>query len=41
MQKSGHVVLQGVNCIHNDKISSNGFERSHLGTQCKNQVTWS
>ena len=35
MQKSGHVVLKGVNCIHNDKISSNGPERSQLGTQCQ------
>ena len=38
MQKSGHMVLKGVNWVHNDTIKSNGFERSQLGTQCKNQV---
>ena len=29
------MVLKGVNWVHNDKISSNGLERSNLGTQCK------
>ena len=33
MQKSGHIVLKGVNWVHNDKIRSNGLERSQLGTQ--------
>ena len=33
MQKSGHMVLKGVNCAYNGKIRSNGLERSHLGTQ--------
>ena len=32
MQKSGDMVLKGVNWVHNDKISSNGLERSQLGT---------
>ena len=32
MQKSGHMVLKGVNWVHNDKMS-NGLERSQLGTQ--------
>ena len=27
--------MKAVNCVHNDKIWSNGFERSNLGTQCK------
>ena len=36
MQKSGHMVLKGVNYVYNGKIRSNGLERSHLGTQCKN-----
>ena len=35
MQDSGHMVLKGVNWVHNDKISSNGLERSQLDTQCK------
>ena len=35
------MVLKGVNRVHNDKIRSNGLERSQLGTQCKNQVIWS
>ena len=38
MQKSGHMVLKGVNRVHNDKIGSNGLERSQLGTQYKNKV---
>ena len=33
MQKSGHIVLKGVIWVHNTKISSNGLERSQLGTQ--------
>ena len=39
MIKLGQMVLKGVNYVHNDKIRSNGLERSQLGTQCKNQ--WS
>ena len=35
------MVLKGVNRVHNDKIGSNGLERSQLGTQCKNKVIWS
>ena len=35
------MVLKGVNRVHNDKIESNGLERSQLGTQWKNQVIWS
>ena len=35
------MVLKGVNRVHNDKIGSNGLERSQLGTQYKNQVIWS
>ena len=41
IQKSGHMVLKGVNWVHNDKIKSNGVEKSNLGTQYKNQVIWS
>ena len=41
IQKSGHMVLQGINWVNNDKIRSYGLERSQLGTQCKNQVIWS
>ena len=33
MQKSGHMVLKGVNCVHNGKIKSNGLEMSQLVTQ--------
>ena len=33
MIKSGQMVLKGVNRVHNDKIGSNGLERSQLGTQ--------
>ena len=32
MQKSGQMVLKGVNWVHNDKIRSNGLERSQMGT---------
>ena len=28
-----HMVLKKVNWVHNDKIGSNGLERSQLGTQ--------
>ena len=41
MQKSVHIILKGVNWVHNDNIRSNGLERSQLGTQHKNQVIWS
>ena len=41
MQKSHHMVLKGVNRVHNDKIRSKGLERTNLGTQYKNQVIWS
>ena len=37
MIKLGQMVLKGVNWVHNDKIRSNGLERSQLDTQCKNQ----
>ena len=33
MQKSGQMVLKVVNWVHNNKIKSNGLERSQLGTQ--------
>ena len=33
MTRLGQMVLKGVNCVHNDKICSNGLERSQLGTQ--------
>ena len=33
MEKSGHMVLKGVNWVHNNKISSNGLERSRQGIQ--------
>ena len=29
------MVLKGVSWVHNDKIRSNGLERSQLGTQLK------
>ena len=32
MIKLGQMVLKGVNWVHNDKIGSNGLERSQLGT---------
>ena len=41
MQKSDHMVLKGVNRVHNDKTGANGLERSQLDTQCKKQVIWS
>ena len=33
MIKLGHMVLKGVNWVHNDKTGSYGIERSQLGTQ--------
>ena len=33
--KLGQMVLKGVNWVHNDKIRSNGLERSSLCTQCQ------
>ena len=33
MTKLDQMVLKGDNWVHNDKIRSNGFERSQLGTQ--------
>ena len=33
MQKSGHMVVKGVNWVHNDKNRLNGLERSQLGTK--------
>ena len=41
MVKSAHMVLKGVDWIHNGKIRSNGLERSQLGTQSKYPVKWS
>ena len=41
MIKLGQMVLKEINWVHNDKIRSNGDERSKLGTQCKNQLIWS
>ena len=38
MLKSGHMVLKGVNWVHNAKLRSYGLERSQLGTQYKIQV---
>ena len=37
IQNSGHMVLKGVNWVHNNKIRSNGLERSQLSIQYKNQ----
>ena len=34
------MVLKRVYRVHNDKIGSNGLERSQLGTQCTNLVIW-
>ena len=31
MEKSGDMVLRGVIWVHNNKIGSNGLERSQLG----------
>ena len=33
MIKLGHMILKGVNWVHNDKIGPNGLERSEWGTQ--------
>ena len=35
MIKLGQMVLKGVNCVHNNKIRSNGLERSQLGHTIK------
>ena len=40
MIKLGQMVLKGVKRAHNDKIGSNGIERSQLSRQYKNQVKW-
>ena len=47
MQKSGHRVLKGVKWAHNDKIRSNGLERSQfwytmtkLGQMVLKGVNW-
>ena len=41
IQKSSQMVLKVVNWEHNDKIMSNGLERSKLGMQYKSQIIWS
>ena len=41
MIKLDQMVLKGINWVHNDKIRSNGPERSQLGAQYKSQVKWS
>ena len=33
MIKLGHMFLKGVSWVNNDKMRSNGLERSQLGTQ--------
>ena len=33
--------MKEVNWVHNDKIRSNGLERSQLGIEWNNQVKWS
>ena len=33
MIKLGQMVFKGVNWVHNDKIGSNGLERSQFGTK--------
>ena len=33
MIKLGHMFLKGVGWVNNDKMRSNGLERSQLGTQ--------
>ena len=38
MHKSDHMVLKGVNWVHNDKINSNGLDKTQLGIQDKNQL---
>ena len=43
MQKSGQIVLKGVNWVnwvHNVKIRSYGLERSQFCTECNYQVKW-
>ena len=41
IQKWGHMDLKGVNCVHNDKIRSNGLAMSQLDIQWWNWVKWS
>ena len=41
MIKLCQMVLEGMNWVQKDKIRSNNFERSPLGTQYKSQVIWS
>ena len=43
MQKSGHMILKGVNWVHNDKIRSrsNGHGKESIGYTMQNQVIWS
>ena len=41
MIKLDQMVLKGVNWVDNDKMWSNGLERSQFGTQYKNEVIWS
>ena len=41
MQKSGHMVLKGVNWVHIDKMKKSGYmvlKGEQLGTQYKSQV---
>ena len=33
MKKLDKMVLKGVNCVYNNKIRSNGLERSQMSTQ--------
>ena len=35
IQKSVHMVLNGLKWVHNDKIGSNGLKKSQLGTHYK------
>ena len=41
MQKSGHILLKGVNWVHIDKMKKSGYmvlKGEQLGTQYKSQV---
>ena len=38
--KWGQMVLKGVNCVHNNKIRSNGLGRKSIGAHNKNHVKW-
>ena len=40
MIKLGQMVLKEVYWVQNDKIRSNGLEKSKFGTQHKNQLKW-